>query len=975
MKKLKAQTIKLLAFTFFVSNAAAVISTKPPDMPIAENFTNSLTHKLLSLKVEDSKLIDDMETPGRWTVTEEKIVQRNIAKISYTKDRSVDGKSSLRFHTPLRDEDFIKWFVQEHGSYNHGVSWVTTGAVLKFEKPQDWSHYNRISLWVYLHPDSSNYSAFNLRLKTADANESFTMPVPLHYFHNLTPGRWNHVIWDIPNYKRDKVTAFQIHQQLIGSQPGQSPTVTYDIDHLELHRVKQDKYEGWQPANGKITFSHVGYLPHHKKIAVAAGLDTNLFEVRTTEGKIAFQAPVKNLKNDQGNFQLLDFSNLQVPGKYYIRAGSAQTRTFPINADIWLDPTYKAINYFYCQRCGFEIPGFRKACHNDWQVIHKGKKKIINGGWYDAGDLSQGTYQSASGAYAMLKLAEKLQTRKIKHALKDRLIEEAIWGAKWILKSRFDDGYRVIFSGAGIYTDDIVGTIDDCIYQAQFSARRNLFAAEIQAVAYRLLKDKNPKFAKKCLEAARQDFNAMINSDTAIAREQKNPQLAHIGIKAGPFLTYSLAVTTAIELLKTTGESRYADIAIKYAEKLIRCQQQEFIEGLPLTGFFYNSPDKKYIIHAAHLSYEEQPLRALNKICKTFPHHKDWINWYAAALLHSQYFLKPGARYSAPYCMLPNSVYQKSRILQIKEPDTTKQMLKQLHQGQKFTDEYYLRRFPIWTSKGAHGNTSVQLTQNLALLATSQLRNDLAGAQLASTQIKWVFGRNPFSQTLMYGAGYDYPQLFAQSTGNIVGSLPVGVDCMKNDQPYFYPTNYHTYKEIWTVPVAKFLANMAYLSTPALITGSTTSPHPNTILFRHHTTEKTTSAHVTPDGSFRALLPSGRYDIQYEDAKISATFLEGAEYHLKLDPENYIDFTDHSITKEPGSIQINATTRGKGSHQLDMRFFNGKTESPRKSLNLKKNTTQTITWTIKIHNNKIPWVAVIIPDKDLNRRYEITAAP
>ena len=66
------------------------------------------------------------------------------------------------------------------------------------------------------------------------------------------------------------------------------------------------------------------------------------------------------------------------------------------------------LNSFFCQRCGFTVPGIHGVCHRDWQVQRGEQRIVINGGWHDAGDLSEGVVNTAESVHAMLALAERL---------------------------------------------------------------------------------------------------------------------------------------------------------------------------------------------------------------------------------------------------------------------------------------------------------------------------------------------------------------------------------------------------------------------------------------------------------------------------------------------------------------------------------------------------------------------------------------
>ena len=61
--------------------------------------------------------------------------------------------------------------------------------------------------------------------------------------------------------------------------------------------------------------------------------------------------------------------------------------------------------------------------------------------------------------------------------------------------------------------------------------------------------------------------------------------------------------------------------------------------NVPLTGFFYTGPSKKFILHYCHNGREQEPIAALTLLCEAFPENTDYMNWYSAVVLHSE-FLK-----------------------------------------------------------------------------------------------------------------------------------------------------------------------------------------------------------------------------------------------------------------------------------------------------------------------------------------------
>ena len=362
-------------------------------------------------------------------------------------------------------------------------------------------------------------------------------------------------------------------------------------------------------------------------------------------------------------------------------------------------------------------------------MTHGGTNIIVNGGWHDAGDLSQGTCNTSLSAYAMFSLAEKLQDDDPK--LAQRMIEEARWGLDWILKTRFDDGFRVDFATMDRWTDGVLGTPDDMVADAQNSwyplssiVHTNVpyTTATTEALAARMLKDSDPALAARCLKAARNDWQFAVEK-----ADRPSLDFASAGALA------------SVEMFKTTGEQAYADRAAQLADVILACQQREPMPwDVPLSGFFYTNTKKEQLLHYWHAGQDQAPIVALAELCTTFPDHPNWMKWYSAVVLYSEY-LKTLAEFTSPYGMLPASIYQLDECKN------------EWYQGQvkeaiRLAEGYYLRLFPLWdtTPQNGRGNNGVLLSKAKALSTAARLRNDPKLVDLCERQLQWVVGRNPF---------------------------------------------------------------------------------------------------------------------------------------------------------------------------------------------------------------------------------------
>jgi len=751
------------------TGARGSASASVPAMPMAIPLEDTIRHRWLDKPVLESRLLDDMEDLDDWS-------HAGFGAMQVTTERAKDGKQSLRLTSPT---------IADKPGSTAGRPFGSATATRVF-KGEDWTAFNRLSFWVY--PMLPGFRVISMCVVLHNDGPE---KVPGMYDRNgrnfllLEPDRWNHVVWEIAHLGRDKVTRVEFTYRLQGNEPGATTTVCYDIDCLELQKVNSDHFEGWSVAPGRIAYCHSGYPLRASKTAIASGLTAKEFSVIDAQtNKVVLTKPARRVTSSIGTFDLLDFSEVSKSGTYVLRAGDVTTRPFGIGQDAWRDTIWKTINFFYCERCGTEVPGIHDVCHRDWRVKHGDKEILINGGWHDAGDLSQGLVNTSESASAMLELARRVQERE--PALAARLVEEASWGLDWILKTRFGDGHRCTWATMDFWTDGILGTVDDVTFGSGNQPFENFLAASAEALAARTLKERAPIRAAYALHAAEDDWRFAVEQ-----AGNSNLELAAAGAQS------------SIDLYEATGKQSYTERAFAFAQIILDCQQQTIPQwDIPLTGFFYADPQKERILHYSHRGHEQAPIVALARLCRLFPDHPDWMKWYAAVALYGEYY-RTIARYTAPYHMLPASIY---RVDESSRPT----FREQVENGVQLGDGYYLRLFPVWFDfRGNHGTV---LSQTKGLSAAACLRKDAELRELCRKQIEWVLGRNPFCQSTMYGEGHDYAPQYTAMSGDMAGSLPVGIEThFERDEPYWPPDNCYNYKEVWVHPSARWLSLMCDL--------------------------------------------------------------------------------------------------------------------------------------------------------------------
>lgn len=776
---------------------ASLVHAQSPRQLLPINYVNSAEYAATLKKVHASRVLDDMSNPANWRFS-------GTGELSFPNDAVLGGMRYLRVG--------VKMFTTEPAPTRNRLSSVNLVRVFEGE---DWSSYNRLSMWIRPHVRGFPMLPLQIVLHNDGAEK-----VPdgygregIHYV-TMHPNGWQNVTWEVDPLARDKVTSVEIGYWVNKMLASKGDTVGFEIGRLELQRVDPDHHTGWNVAPGRIAFSHTGYQTGSSKTAIASDLGATTFAVERVDnralGSVVLSKPIERKATRLGAFQLLDFSEVETPGTYVLRAGDVHTRPFRIGGTIWERTIWKTLNFFYGNRCGYDVPGSHGVDHLDWFATHGDQRIVMSGGWHDAGDLSQGVINTGEATYTMFALAERLDRSGGDPALVDRLIEEANWGLDWVLRVRFAGGYRMAFASHNLWTNNIVGDADDRLREAKNNPNANYIAAAAEAIAWRVLKERDPERAARSLATAREDWEHAIVG-------VEGPETWHTpAFAATPMELASIGATASIELYRATGEARYRDKAVELARIITRSQQQQAVGSrFPLSGFFYTSPERDTLFHQFHRGNDQAPIVALSQLVETLRDHPERESWLAAIRRYAEY-QKKTATTTEPYGVLPAYVYRSGDTGEV--PDSgalhlaTREAYKeQVLNGMRMGEDWYLRTFPVWYAR--RGNFGILLSQAKALATAARLLGDSVAADLAQRQAQWIVGRNPFVQSTMYGEGYDWAQQYSVSSGDFVGSLPVGMQSRgMTDLPYWPQQNMYVYKEVWVHSSSRWLWLMADLA-------------------------------------------------------------------------------------------------------------------------------------------------------------------
>ncbi len=739
--------------------------------PMPMDTVNSIQHKWDHKEVFETLKLDGAESLENWELSFGR--RENVGEINLSDEQVYEGNSSIKFVCPTK-------LPEDLGT--GGRYWGRQNLTRLFDS-EDFSEYNRIA--VNIHPVFKGFRKLYLTMILHNDEN-----VPDRYgkegWHTvmLQNNRWNKLVMEIPHLPHDQVNGITISYGLQGNEPDAADTIIYYIDNLMLEKVDADYYEGWG-TDDAISFSHSGYNSKESKTAFTSLEGGDMFKVvNIANDEIVLEKEINSQTSHAGTFNVFDFSEVTAPGRYKLVYGNTESEPFPINDNVWISIIEKITNQFYLQRCGYDQPGIHLKCHQDWYIVYKEDTIIMAGGWHDAGDLSQSYWQTASATAAFFRLAR--QYRKENKKLSDRLIEEGLWGLDWLHKNRFDSLQIISWTTMDSYTDNVIGNFDDKHIQPgrRINSNDNFHSIIADVEAALTLEKIDTELAERCRQNATEYWNLLSETQQRWNTER-----------------LTLAILAGAKLYGLTQDEKVKDMTLAYADSILVHQQTEPMDwSIPLKGFFYSTSNTDRFFGHNHSCVAASPILGLVELCILFPDHDNYDKWYRSVELHADY-LKTIARLTSPYFMIPANIYK----LNGSEDDA------QIVNGLKLDDEHYLRMFPVW--QAFRGNSSVILSPATGLASANRLIKNPEMHKIALAQAEWMHGKNPFSQSLMYGEGYDFSPQYAVFTGDIVGGYPVGILTRDDlDIPYWKASVLHNYKELWGQPAFRMMELLYFLS-------------------------------------------------------------------------------------------------------------------------------------------------------------------
>lgn len=283
----------------------------------------------------------------------------------------------------------------------------------------------------------------------------------------------------------------------------------------------------------------------------------------------------------QGHFYLIDFSSFNTPGNYYLRFDHLRSSHFEIGEHILFDRTLSdVIHYFKSQRCG----GIFDQQDRQAPLLNSDETADVHGGWYDAsGDVSKylshlsyanylNPQQTPMVVWNMLKGLSLLEGNdKLAKFTATRLIEEALFGADFLVRMQNEKGffYMTVFDK---WSKDTAQR-EICAYETQLGHKFDDYQAgyrqgagvSIAALASAARLEFHGEFDQQKYR------NAAENGYWHL--KEHNTQYLNDGEEN--IIDEYCALLAAVELFKTTKETRYLEESRVWANRLSARQMND----------------------------------------------------------------------------------------------------------------------------------------------------------------------------------------------------------------------------------------------------------------------------------------------------------------------------------------------------------------------------------------------------------------
>lgn len=324
----------------------------------------------------------------------------------------------------------------------------------------------------------------------------------------------------------------------------------------------------------KIHINRLGYMTGMPKSAVCSVTAGIFYLVDAVRGVSVYAGRLSHPFYDRESgdtVRLADFSDYNVKGRYFIRAGYRRSDEFEISENPYKNIRSTILHGIYLNRCGFNFENdsfserededfMRRECHMDPIAFRSDSDatRNVSGGWHSAGCYCRNTVSACLTAADML-YALKLFRGSFPKPERVLIEDECRWGLDWLMKMQDSDGG--VYSGIDArHSDTFVAPDEDNdeYFIEDKTCRAALRFTAVTALAADCFRGVDMSYAKKLRNAAEKSWLWIVQSDEYNYYTGKDGSCSESG--EGAFRLESDFMWAMCEMYSLTGDDSFADI-------------------------------------------------------------------------------------------------------------------------------------------------------------------------------------------------------------------------------------------------------------------------------------------------------------------------------------------------------------------------------------------------------------------------------
>ena len=495
-----------------------------------------------------------------------------------------------------------------------------------------------------------------------------------------------------------------------------------------------------------------------------------------------------------------DFTDFIKPGLFQIETEVQFSMPFSIEKNPYEKFMRGYLNYIFCQRSGFNVPGIREAQHLDDAVLdNNGGYLPVAGGWYNAGDHRKWMSLTLFNLEALYNIYQNGPKE-----FQSPVIDEIKWGNNYF--------HGMINSEGQVYEDVGGGNL-----RAGFKYEDGWWAENhpgcIADNAGNKLTDNKPETGDERL--IRTTYNPFVQFAfvynqaliSTILPEADRVRCLYLAEKAwmygvkrkhdGRTLFIAEELAAALELYKA-GSTIVKSEDIKALTEKLLSRQDGGNEGL--NSYFLEKDDEDAYRSVA---FSCQPPMVMLRYFELNPCSDKTLQNKAESSF-TQYinnFLLPDTK-SNPFRLTPYGAY-------IKKPHSEDQTFRDAGRGRGVRTfiQPYNEQFMV------HGTNGVVMDQAYLLSRAGKLTNNRSWQQSAERLIQWASGSNIAGLSLFLGIGFTHPIPYSGMNLKLTDAALNGFCGRPDDTPYIETSNAINWntQEIWDIPYIYAVGAVSYL--------------------------------------------------------------------------------------------------------------------------------------------------------------------